>query len=434
MSAQVVVIDAIVPMKGYDSVELALVSGWQAVVGKGQFKVGDHVIYFSINSMMTPIPELQSLKTHEEKTIVDGIEKTTTYTRPLKTKKFRDYVSQGLITPLGWFGIPADTPVGTMLDIVAKYIPREEKSVYATGVTRGTWPKFIPKTDEERIQNAVRQLEKIKYRKIVVLQKFDGTSTSFVFFNSRWFICGRNYELLEPKGNETYFEAAKITDVQRKMTELGRNIAIQCETIGRKINGNRHGVDKISSYVFNIYDINESRYLDWDEVEKICEELDLVTVPVVFTGTFIDYIKQIANKMGIEDNEYVRGNDIVGDMVECWRFAYEDENKYQPDAKSGSDSAHVPVPAPASDQVSASASDQVPASASDQVPASASAAAAYELSKERTRAWCKILLRAADYQKYPTGMPCEGLGLKSADGIRFSYKIISNDYLVKYNL
>ena len=41
----------LVPIKGADFIELAIVDGWQCVVKKGEFTEGDKGIYFEIDSV-----------------------------------------------------------------------------------------------------------------------------------------------------------------------------------------------------------------------------------------------------------------------------------------------------------------------------------------------------------------------------------------------
>lgn len=43
--AHIETIAEIKPIKGADKIELAYVLGWQCVVKKGEFKVGDKIIY-----------------------------------------------------------------------------------------------------------------------------------------------------------------------------------------------------------------------------------------------------------------------------------------------------------------------------------------------------------------------------------------------------
>ena len=68
------------------------------------------------------------------------------------------------------------------------------------------------------------------------------------------------------------------------MLKLNKNLAIQGETIGSKINGNKHAVQENSFYAFNVYDIDLQMYLSWDEVVTICHDLGLNVVPVIYRG------------------------------------------------------------------------------------------------------------------------------------------------------
>jgi hypothetical protein len=85
------------------------------------------------------------------------------------------------------------------------------------------------------------------------------------------------------------------------MTLLGRAIAIQGEAIGPKINGNKLKLDDFTYRVFNIFDIKSQCYLFHDEVTKICKNLGLEQVPVIYKGlaselTFNDKVFKILIK------------------------------------------------------------------------------------------------------------------------------------------
>ena len=54
--------------------------------------------------------------------------------------------------------------------------------------------------------------------------------------------------------------------------------------VGPKVNANRLRLSDYQFRVFNIWDIDNSFYLPWTEVENVCEELQLPTVPVVYRG------------------------------------------------------------------------------------------------------------------------------------------------------
>lgn len=77
-----------------DSLELATIRGWQVVVKKGEFKPGDMVVFFEIDSWIpTEIAPFLS-KDHEPR-VYEGVRGER-----LRTVKLRQEISQGLILPL----------------------------------------------------------------------------------------------------------------------------------------------------------------------------------------------------------------------------------------------------------------------------------------------------------------------------------------------
>lgn len=77
-------------------------------------------------------------------------------------------------------------------------------------------------------------------------------------------------------------------DMESKMRNLDKNYAIQGETVGPKINGNKLKLKDFDFRVFNIYDIDNRRYLSWDKVVEITDELGLNRVPELFRGIYTD--------------------------------------------------------------------------------------------------------------------------------------------------
>ena len=88
--AYVVTIDNIEPIPGYDRVEWATVGGWKVIVQKGQFNVGDPAIYFEIDS-----------KVPSDKECFAFLEKRH---YKVKTLKMCKVISQGLLMHAEDFG------------------------------------------------------------------------------------------------------------------------------------------------------------------------------------------------------------------------------------------------------------------------------------------------------------------------------------------
>ena len=153
-------ITEIVPIEGADRIELARVQGWQSVIRKGDYKVGDGVIFVPIDTVLTPRPWNEHLWDKKDPT------------KPIrvKTVKLRGAVSQGLIFPRSLISAQEiwdhqddpeeDTSIAGMLGIT-KY----EKSIPAHlgGQVAGDFPThLVSKTDEDNLKSNLAVLEELR--------------------------------------------------------------------------------------------------------------------------------------------------------------------------------------------------------------------------------------------------------------------------------
>jgi RNA ligase (TIGR02306 family) len=298
------------PIEGADRIELAGVLGWQVIVRKGDFFVGDLAVYFNIGSLL----DIENPHTAH----LQG--------KPLKTIKMRGVLSQGLLGKLDWFNLniknfKEDDDVTEILK-VKKYVASEEMNLYSGSEDRAPWSQQIPKTDEPRIQNSPKSLEKLVGNEIIITQKYDGTSTTFFCLNEKFCVCSRNNMILDTwdkitnNNNRVYLEMANKYKLEDKMLKMKRNLAIQGETIGPKINGNKHKVKENDFYVFNIYDVDLKMYLSWDEIVEICNFLGIKTVPVVYRGQMKEEWNSVDALLKLSDSQkYVTGEICEGIVV-----------------------------------------------------------------------------------------------------------------------
>lgn len=347
--AKIVKIIDIKPILNCDNIECVQVLGWSVVCNKkDNFKKDDLAIYFCIDTLFDP--EFEPTKFLNNK--------------PLKTKKIRNQISQGLLAPLTWlndFGIDEksikENDDVTNIMKVKKYVHSEEKDLYKEQSL--PFSLFVPKTDEIRFQN-FKQIgfdieeqdtkDNISFKKdenIVITQKYDGSSATYIYNENKFSMCSRNFTI-EKDSNKVgpyYTEIEKKYNIEKNLTlycqENKINIALQGEIYGDKINSNRMGISKgkILFAVFNIYDIDNKQYLNYNNMIKITEILKLETVKLIYYGK--------------------ASQDIIN--------------------------------------------------------------------KEK-------LMELAESQKYESGNLAEGIVIKSDDARRISFKVISNKYLLKYNL
>ena len=281
-------IKEIKPIEGADAIELAIVDGWQVVVAKNVgHKVDDFVVYCEIDSFLPIKEEFEFLRKSSYKKMGDkeGFR--------LRTIRLRGQISQGLIIPLkdAYSLYKRSTPnldmqwfegldVTEMLGIV-KYEPPIPAEL--AGKAKGGFPPFIPKTDEERVQNFSKEYEEWKYQskhQFYVTEKLDGSSATFYVKDGGFGVCSRNLELLETEGN-TFWKVARDLDLENKMKSLGRNISCQGELIGESIQKNRYGIKGHTVRFFTAFDIDKHQRIPFGEMLEILDSLGLQSVPVL---------------------------------------------------------------------------------------------------------------------------------------------------------
>lgn len=165
--ASVQIITALHPIEGADRIELADVLGWHVVVKKGDVKVGDHVVYFEIDSILP-------YQKYEEFAF---LEKTK---GRIKTQKLRGVYSQGLVIPfnqlpefmeeryyatgIGWDNLCEPGKDLTEELGVTKWDPEAELTPSMMKQKGGgkAFPSWVTKTDETRLQNVWPEYQQVK--------------------------------------------------------------------------------------------------------------------------------------------------------------------------------------------------------------------------------------------------------------------------------
>lgn len=296
----IVKIDDILPIENADAIEAAVIGGWTVVVKKNEFHSGDRVLYFEVDSILPKgVPQFEFLM-NRSCGVYSTDEGDNLEGHRLKTIKLRGKISQGLVIPIpvDWKTLPNTSTYIFKDENDESYLINEdgdfsrpfgvkkyEKRISATlgGDVKGYFPSFIPKTDQERVQNLKREFAEYvnSGMQFEATEKLDGTSCTMFFNDGEFGVCSRNLELKNTT-ETVYWEMARLYDVESKLVAYGRNIAIQGEIIGTGIQNNQYGlVNQRKFFVFDIYDIDNKRYFNSDERRDWCQEHDMLHVPVV---------------------------------------------------------------------------------------------------------------------------------------------------------
>jgi RNA ligase (TIGR02306 family) len=282
-----------------NAIEYAQVGGWNVVVQKGLYNVGDLCIYVEIDSIL-PVDK-------KEFAFLDG--------KRLRTKKLKGYISQGICFPL--FILETVLPGGFLYsqsenhiiicdnDTDALYVPIEEDLdlTLMLGVTKyepgepqdpnakGSFPSFIPKTNESRVQNIGRELRKYAGSKAYSMEKMEGSSiTLYAKLNPDETvdsgICSRNNELkIEDSQSKFVVTGKPYLDKLVDLVSRGHidSIALQGELIGEGIQGNIYKLKGHTIKFFTAYNISKGKRLDIHEFTELINRIGAEHVPIIDT-------------------------------------------------------------------------------------------------------------------------------------------------------
>lgn len=329
-------IDSIEPIDGADAIELAVLGGWKTVVKKNEYKVGDLAVYCEVDSWI-PTELAPFLTKGKEPREFEGVKGER-----LRTVKLRGALSQGLLLPIpeNWIYV-GDRNDATAIrsengfinygytiaykegsDVTEKLgIKKWERPMNAqlAGMARGNFPSFIPKTDQERCQNMVKEINAAidAGLKFEVTEKLEGSSMTCYLHQGVFGVCSRNLDLKETEGN-TFWQVARSDRIEEKMRAVDENwdFAIQGELIGPGIQGNIYKLSKPEFRVFDVYNIQQGKYLDPANRRGLIERMGLKHVPVMHNEFSLLPVPEL---LAFADGKSVIG-DINGPLREGYVF------------------------------------------------------------------------------------------------------------------
>ena len=286
-----------------------VIGGWRVVDKIGKYVIGELVIMVEIDSWVPHALAPFLTEEGKEPKVYNNVPG-----QRLRTKKLRGVISQGLILDTSVLdhveselmeGLDVSAPLG-----VQKWEPPAE---FLAANAKGNFPAFIPKTDQERIQNIKRSFEDYQRNgnSFEVTEKLHGSSMTVYINEGQIGVCSRNLDLKEDEGN-TFWGTAKSSGAIEALEKLSHlNLALQGELCGPGINGNQYALSDFQFFIFDIFVISEQRYMLPQEriqtIRKINElyGLDLKHVPVLGyfqidpTISMQDFLKQAEGKSAI---------------------------------------------------------------------------------------------------------------------------------------
>jgi len=288
-------------IEGADRIVVAQIDGWECVVKKDEFQVGDKIVYIEVDSVVPEKPEFEFLRERKFR---------------VRTIKLRGQISQGLVLPLSV--LPDNVPQTVGSDVtevlgITKYdpqaqqeatlvrnMPRQNKfarfmmrfkwyrKFFAKSKRKGGFPEWIVKTDEVRIQNlsTLFEIEKKKKTRFSVTEKLDGQSATYFLrkVSKRRYefgVCSRNI-LLNTPDNSSYWTVARQYDIENVLRQLigdDNTIVLQGEICGPGIQGNKYQFDRYEFFAFNL--IYPNHKCSTREIVNSLASFGIRAVPIV---------------------------------------------------------------------------------------------------------------------------------------------------------
>ena len=269
--ASIQTIKALNPIAKADRIERATVMGWNAVVKKGEFEVGDKCVFFEIDSVLpSDVEWSQFLKDHSFR---------------VSTMKLRGVISQGLalptnILPSGGYNVGQEV---TDILGVTQWAPPEDS--FVDGAKAYPFPAGIPKSHANRLQSCPEVLEELHRVDIIVTMKCDGKSATFLKRDSEMIVASHVRSM--ERADNVFWQMIEKYELEKKLPE---GMAIQGEICGPGIAKNPLQLTEPRLFVFDVFNVGEARYLNFEEMLAFClphshgflnEEEWLPIVPVV---------------------------------------------------------------------------------------------------------------------------------------------------------
>ena len=346
----VVTVDEIKEIPGRDFTECAVVNGWNILVKKGQFEPGDAAIYFEIDSKVPETepfaflePKHYKIKTQKYKTpegqfwsqgllmaaedfgwVVHveplGGVRTEVIVDDKGKAHYPDDESRFLTAALGVTYAEAsdNTRKAAAADKYKRMAQRHGKLFSRQPFRwlmkrtwgkkllflffgkkrdkKSSWPTWVQKTDEERVQNMPWILN--DKNPWVATEKIDGTSTTFTMKRKKFekfdfYICSRNVVFDKPNkkcyyDTNVYTEMAEKYQIEDKMKKMMNSrfsdcewITIQGETYGAGIQKRDYSTKEHGFMAFNFITSKEGRWNTVDMKEYLEKENGIPCVPIV---------------------------------------------------------------------------------------------------------------------------------------------------------
>lgn len=271
-SVNIIEISEVLPHANADRLEVVPVGGWQAVIKKGQFKVGDRAIYIEPDYTV-PTDRAQ----------FSFLAKPGRERHRLKAVRLRGVLSYGLLidVPKALSGEAVGTNVMEHLGI-ARWEP-EVKLTMADELPQDQWPAtFAPKFDVESYEKFPHVIA--DGEPVIVTEKVHGANARYTFVDGVFHQGSRNRWLI-PDGGHIWARAAAHNPKLRAFCEANPGVVLYGEIYGN-VQSLTYGLSKGDVRFIAFAASAKGQWLDQGGLFDMLEAVGVPTCPILYAGPF----------------------------------------------------------------------------------------------------------------------------------------------------
>jgi|SRR5580765_1060954 len=315
----VAAIENLTPHNNADSLELAQILGWQMVVRKGEYKVGNKVVYLPIDTVLP-----------QELSDQFGVTNYLSKGR-VRCTRLRGEPSFGL-------AIKPDNESWQVGDDVAEYYEKlgvkkyepPVRGIQGNGRSGGRAPDaedehalFVKYTGIENMRNYPSVFQKDET--VILTEKIHGCNSRVGVVEGEFMAGSHAVRRKRPEDDNfstnLYWyplSLSPVRDLLENLTGQHKQVILFGEIYGNRLQTLDYGhKDTLGYRVFDI--LIDGHYLDWPDFTLLCSQYNIETVPVVASLPFsLDIIKKHSegNTLLMEDNAHIREGVVVKPLQE----------------------------------------------------------------------------------------------------------------------
>jgi RNA ligase (TIGR02306 family) len=291
-----------------DSLSISTIEGNPVIFKLGEFKAGDRVIYIPEEAVLPILPQYSF--------VWQDRENPSTSKRTVWAKRIRNIFSCGLV-----FALPEeykDLPTGTDLKErlgITKYEPPEE---FKLGGENESPPGWFPCYTEIESLRKYHHLLNVGER-VVMTEKLHGCNTRYSYVDERLWI-GSHHNVKRLEGTSTWNVVAEKLKLAERLSKYP-GLVIYGEIYGNTQKGFQYDSPGKSSFrVFDIYSTKDGKYVDYAEYVRLCDEIGLERVPLLYEGPWngIEAHAELAEVLSLLNPGHIREGYVVRPIVERW--------------------------------------------------------------------------------------------------------------------